>query len=62
MGPGGRGKRDTNDIGEISESAITTHFLQLDYDVLIPYGGNQRYDLVVEDADGKLRWAKDYEL
>src|SRR6266436_10228801 len=47
----GRDKRDTNRIGEISESAIITRFLQLGYIVLTPYGGNQRYDLVIEDAD-----------
>ncbi|MGH2495014.1 MAG: group I intron-associated PD-(D/E)XK endonuclease [Ktedonobacteraceae bacterium] len=45
-------RRDTNRIGEISESAIITRFLQLGYVVLIPYGGNQRYDLVIEDAGG----------
>jgi PD-(D/E)XK nuclease superfamily protein len=50
----GRGKRDTNRTGEISEAAITTRFLQLGYAVLTPYGGNQRYDLVIEDADGQF--------
>ena len=29
-------------------------FLQCGYVVLMPYGGNQRYDLVIEDADGKF--------
>lgn len=50
----GRGKRSTNRIGDISESAIATRFLQLGYEVLAPYGGNQRYDLVIEDEDGNL--------
>ena len=50
----GKGKRDTNSIGDISESAIITRFLQLGYVVLTPYGGNQRYDLVIEDADERL--------
>jgi PD-(D/E)XK endonuclease len=54
MGLLGRGKRDTNWIGDISESAIITRFLQLGYVVLTPYGGNQRYDLVIEDAEGKF--------
>jgi len=54
MGLLGKGKRDTNSIGEISESAIVTRFLQLGYIVLVPYGGNQRYDLIIEDSDGKL--------
>ena len=52
MGLFGGVRRDTNRIGEISESAIITRFLQLGYVVLTPYGGNQRYDLVLEDADG----------
>jgi hypothetical protein len=50
----GREKRHTKMIGEISEAAIITRFLQLGYVVLMPYGGNQRYDLVIEDADGKF--------
>lgn len=54
MGLLGREKRHTKMIGEISEAAIITRFLQLGYVVLTPYGGNQRYDLVVEDADGQF--------
>ena len=50
----GREKRHTKMIGEISEAAIITRFLQLGYVVLTPYGGNQRYDLVIEDADGQF--------
>ncbi|MDQ2906076.1 MAG: group I intron-associated PD-(D/E)XK endonuclease [Ktedonobacteraceae bacterium] len=51
MGLVSKGKRDTNSIGSISESAIVTRFLQLGYEVLTPYGRDQRYDLVVENAD-----------
>jgi hypothetical protein len=51
MGLLGKGKRNTNSIGDISESAIIARFLQLGYVVLTVYGGNQRYDLVIEDAD-----------
>ena len=54
MGLLGKGKRDTNSIVDISESAIITRFLQLGYVVLTPYGGNQRYDLVIEDAEGQF--------
>jgi hypothetical protein len=54
MGLLGRGKRHTKMIGEISEAAIITRFLQLGYAVLTPYGGNQRYDLVIEDANGQF--------
>jgi PD-(D/E)XK endonuclease len=58
MGLLGKGKRSTNSIGDISEAAIITRFLQLGYVVLTPYGGNQRYDLVydlvIEDAEGQF--------
>ncbi len=54
MGLLGKGKRNSNSIGEISESAIIARFLQLGYVVLTVYGGNQRYDLVIEDADGQF--------
>lgn len=47
----GKSKRDTNQIGDISEAAIILRFLQLGYTVLAPYGGNLRYDLMVEDED-----------
>ena len=50
----GKEKRHTKIIGEISESAITTRFLQLGFVVLIPFGGSQRYDLVIEDVKGQL--------
>jgi hypothetical protein len=44
----------TNRKGQISESAIMTRFLQCGYVVLNPYGGSQRYDLVIEDAEGQF--------
>jgi hypothetical protein len=50
----GRNNRTTNDIGNISEAAIITHFLQLGYVVLLPHGKKQRYDLIIEDADGRF--------
>jgi PD-(D/E)XK endonuclease len=50
----GKGKRDTNRVGEISEATIIARFLRLGYVVLTPYGGNQRYDLVIEDAEGQF--------
>jgi hypothetical protein len=50
----GKGKRDTNNIGDISEVAITMRFLQLGYIVLTSHGGDQRYDLVVEDIEGRF--------
>ena len=54
MGLLGKGKRSANSIGEISEAGIIARFLQLGYVVLTPHGGNQRYDLVIEDAEGNF--------
>ncbi len=50
----GNAKRTTNSIGDITEAAIIAQFLQLGFIVLTVYGGNQRYDLVIEDADGQF--------
>ena len=47
-------KRHTQKTGDISESAVITRLLQCGYIVLTPYGQNHRYDLVIEDADGKF--------
>ncbi len=54
MGLLGKGRHDSNNKGQISEAAITARLLQAGYIVPIPYGGTQRYDLVIEDADGKF--------
>jgi hypothetical protein len=54
MGLLGKGRHDSNKKGQISEAAITARLLQAGYIVLTPYGGTQRYDLVIEDADGKF--------
>src|SRR5260370_41897787 len=47
-------KRHTDKTGDISEAAIITRLLQSGYVGLTPYGKNHRYDLVIEDADGKF--------
>ena len=54
MGLQGRNIRTTNGIGNISEAAIITRFLQLGYTVLTPNGRKQRYDLIIEDAEGMV--------
>jgi hypothetical protein len=54
MGLLGKGRHDSNNKGQISEATITARLLQAGYIVLIPYGSTQRYDLVIEDADGKF--------
>ena len=47
-------RRHTQKTGDISESAVVTRLLQCGYGVLMPYGQLHRYDLVIEDADGKF--------
>jgi hypothetical protein len=41
-------------IGERSEAIIIARLLEVGYDVLVPFGDNLRYDLVIECAEGKL--------
>jgi hypothetical protein len=47
-------RRHTQKTGDISESAVITRLLQCGYIVLTPYGQMHRYDLVIEDAEGKF--------
>jgi hypothetical protein len=54
VGLQGKDKRTTNDIGAISEAMISARLLQLGYAVYTPYGGKQRYDLLIEDAKKQL--------
>jgi len=48
-------KRDTKRIGDISEAQVITAFTKLGYQVLLPFGENHRYDLVVDDGKNLLR-------
>jgi hypothetical protein len=47
-------KRHTQKTGDISEQAVITRLLQCGYVVLQPIGQMHRYDLVIEDAEGKF--------
>jgi hypothetical protein len=40
--------------GDISESVIISRLLACGYEILRPVGNSSRYDLVIEDADGKF--------
>ena len=53
MGPS-MPKQNHKAIGERSEAIIIAKFLEVGYGVLIPFGDNRRYDLVIEDADGNF--------
>ena len=41
-------------LGERSQAHIIARLLEMEYTVLTPYGDSSRYDLVIEDADGKF--------
>lgn len=41
-------------IGERTEGVVLAHLLRLGYVVLMPFGDNQRYDLVVDKGNGKF--------
>ncbi len=47
-------KRHTKSVGEYSEVVIAERLLRAGYNVLTPYGDSLRYDLVIEDADGRF--------
>ncbi len=47
-------KQNPKAIGERSEAKIIAKLSEVGYDVLKPFGDNLRYDLVIEDADGKF--------
>ncbi len=47
-------RRHTQKTGDISEQAAITRLLECGYTVLQPIGQMHRYDLVIEDADGKF--------
>ena len=47
-------KQNPKAIGERSQAYIMAKLLEVGYNILIPYGDNTRYDLVIEDADGQF--------
>lgn len=44
---------NTKSIGDTSEAVVLAEFIKADFPVLLPFGDNQRYDMVVE-AYGRL--------
>jgi len=46
---------DTKSIGEITEAVVLAEFLKAGFPVLLPFGDNQRYDMVVEVGGSFLR-------
>lgn len=46
--------RNHKATGERSEAIIIARLVEVGYDVLKPLGDNLRYDLTIEDADGKF--------
>lgn len=46
---------NSKSVGERSEAAILNWLIQLGYAVSIPFGNNQRYDLIADDGKGLIR-------
>ena len=42
--------RDTSTLGSRAEAAVMSALLNAGYDVLIPFNGSRRYDLVIDDG------------
>ena len=45
---------NTRDKGNVAEGIILATMLKLGFAISLPFGGSQRYDIVVEDGEGRL--------
>jgi hypothetical protein len=50
-----RPKRNTKSIGDRSEATVLAALVRAGYDVSIPFGENQRYDLLADNGERILR-------
>jgi hypothetical protein len=46
---------NTKQVGDATESRILTEFVAAGYSVSIPFGDNDKYDLIVDDGDSLHR-------
>jgi PD-(D/E)XK endonuclease len=53
--PPGQLSRHPVEVGQRTEAAILSEFVRRGYRVLLPFGVNQRYDLVLDTGDAFLR-------
>jgi len=44
---------NTKQVGDISQIKVMTRLLQKEYSVSVPFGDNQRYDLIFDDGNLK---------
>lgn len=42
-------------VGDVSEAKVLARFIELDWSVSIPFGDNQRYDLILDRGLGLER-------
>lgn len=54
------GVRSTSRLGNIAQGAVMSALLQVGKNVLVPLSDDQRYDLVIEDANRFLRIQRKY--
>jgi hypothetical protein len=65
--PPRRDKQSDSELGKQGETFVIARFMAVGYVVLVPVDGTQRYDMVIEDANGKFwriqckkgRWKED---
>lgn len=48
-------KTNTKTIGNTSEAKVLARLVELGYPVLMPFGDNERYDLVIETESGTFK-------
>jgi hypothetical protein len=46
---------DTKQKGDITESKVLARFTELGYSILVPWGDNDRYDLIFENEHGSFK-------
>lgn len=54
-GAGAKPKRDTKRVGDRSEAKVLAALIDAGYDVSVPFGENQRYDLIIDDGSALFR-------
>src|SRR5947209_19864268 len=47
-------KPDNKSVGERSQAIILARLAEVGYAILLPFGENHRYDMVIEDGDGNF--------
>jgi len=52
--PPQREKQTHSELGRQGETFVISRLMEVGYVVLVPVDGSQRYDMVIEDANGQF--------